>query len=59
MMFQNHRYASVSGFRVKIAASAPLKRVSSKVIELVSNFIEKKGSKKDNSISQQKAIKKL
>jgi hypothetical protein len=40
MKFQNHRLIPVSVFRVKIAASEPLKRVTTKDLELVSNFIE-------------------
>jgi hypothetical protein len=39
IIFPNHRQVPVSVFRVKIAASEPLKRVPS-------NFVEEKGSKK-------------
>jgi hypothetical protein len=44
MIFKNHRKVPVSVFRVKITAAELLRRVTRRFLELLSNFIEGKGS---------------
>jgi hypothetical protein len=40
MIFQDLRWVPVSVFMVKMAASEPLKRVTRRILELVSIFVE-------------------